>query len=58
MRLQTSLDKIASAKLAGASPAIIDAAKLDQSTQRETEDRLTKKQRKRLFAGIEDVQQQ
>jgi len=44
--------------LAGASPAVIDAAMLDSSTQRETEDRITKTQRKRLFAGIEDVQQE
>jgi hypothetical protein len=58
VRLQPTLDKIASAKLAGASPAIIDPIQLEVSTQRETEDRITAKQRKRLFAGIEDVQQQ
>lgn len=50
-----TLDKVTSAKLAGASPAVIDAAQLEQSTQRATEDRPPLKNRKRLFAGIEDV---
>ncbi len=58
VRMQPTLDKIQSAKLAGASPAVIDPIQLEVSTMRETEDKITSKQKKRLFAGIEDVQQQ
>jgi hypothetical protein len=41
VRMQPTLDKIASAKLAGASPAVIDPIQLEVSTMRETEDKIT-----------------